>query len=111
MSYFVEIDDDRNIDWKTYAKLLWSRSYKNYYERYSDLFIDKVLREYEPKLTSKIPELLKDIQKEIEKREETPIDLSESEEPLRIKEFRYFENFEERFYELMRKEKEKLGLV
>ena len=111
MSYFVDMDDDRNIDWKAYAKLLWSRSYKNYYERYSDRFTDKVLREYEPKLVTKIPDLLKDIQKEVEKSQKIPIDLSENEEPLRIKEFRYFESFEEKFYELMRREKEKLGLM
>jgi hypothetical protein len=110
MSYFVDIDDDRNIDWQTYSKLLWSKAYRNHYERYSEFYIDKILREYEPKLAAKIPDLLKDIQKEIENSPEIPSDMSESDETIRIKHYHYFENFEERFYELMRKEKSKLGL-
>jgi hypothetical protein len=111
ISYFVEMDDDRNIDWQTYSKLLWSRTYKDHYEKFSEFYIDRVLREYEPKLAAKIPDLLGAIEKEMEKVPDIPIDILESDESARMKHFRYFESFEERFYELMRKEKEKLGLL
>ena len=72
-------------------------------------WLDKILQEYEPRLVSSLPKIISEIQDEIEKGQSLEETIYQDEE-VRIKEFKYVEEFEEKFYSLMNRAKEKLGL-
>jgi hypothetical protein len=109
-SYYIDLDEERNIDWKAYSKILWSKAFQERHIKYSEYYIDKILQEYEPKLIDSLPRIVNAINAEIEKAPSID-EISYQDEEARFKEFKYIEDFDEKFYRIMNEEKDKLGLV
>lgn len=107
-SYYIDLDEDRKIDWRAYSRILWSKAFKERHEKYNEYFIDRILHEYEPKLVDSLPKILQSIQGEIERAPRLEAEIGDEE--TRIKEFKYLEDLDEKFYSIMNEEKEKLDL-
>lgn len=108
-SYYVDLDEERIVDWKAYSKILWAKGFREYHEANLEYFTDRILREYEPRLVESIPTVVAKLHEEVEK---APFahELESVDEDQRMKQFRLVEQFDEKFYEIMNKLKEKLDL-
>lgn len=109
-SYYIDLDEERDIDWKAYSKILWSKTFQERHTKYSEYYIDKILKEYEPKLIDSLPKIVDAIREEIEKAPSID-ETSYQDEDARFKGFKYIEDFDEKFYRIMDEEKKKLGLA
>jgi hypothetical protein len=109
-SYYLDIDEEEDVDWKAYSRILWSKGYKDMYESCDEFYINRVLREYEPKLVASIPEILSSITKEIDRRPRFGAEDLEDEN-ISIRQYIYLEQFDEEFYSIMDREKRKHGLL
>ena len=107
--YYLEIDEDRQIDWQGYSKVLWSRGFRDHHEQNVNFYIDKILREYEPGLATRIPKIMEKIRIEQAKlpRDEF-VEKDHTDEVTRISNFRLIEQFEPKFYQIMKEEMEKI---
>ena len=108
-SYYIDLDEERKIDWRAYSKILWSKAFRDHHEKYIEYFIDKVLHEYEPRLVDSLPTLIQAIQREIELKPKVT-EIEAADEEIRIKEFRYIEDLDEEFYSTMKELRDKLDL-
>lgn len=109
-SYYIDMDDVRTIDWSGYSKILWSRKYRDNQVQYSEYYITRILSYYEPMIAKGIPIILDKIRTQIEN---APVEMGDIEDPedlIRIRNFRYLEQFEPKFYAIMREAMEEIGL-
>lgn len=104
-SYYLELDEEKGIDWKAYSKILWSRGFIELHRRIDEFYTDRVLREYEPRLLESLGKILSGIQREIDRRKVISEDEFQ-EENAKVRQFRYLEQFDEQFYSIMNQEKE-----
>ncbi len=108
-SYYIDLDEEKKIDWRAYSRILWSKAFREHHEKYTEYYIDRILHEYEPKLVDSLPRVIQAIQREIEMRPKVT-EPGEVDEGIIIKEFKYLEDLDEEFYSIMNEEREKLGL-
>jgi len=110
LSYYLNLDEEREIDWRAYSQVLWSRAFRKRQESIEDFFIDRILKEYEPRLLKSLPKIINEIQNEIER---APIltHIDPTDDDKAIKDFKYLEQFDEKFYSIMNEEKKKYDLV